>query len=254
MRPSHKTAIEIQRRYYTDLASRYDTMHAHEGDDDRAAIKFLQVLLRLVEARTVLDVGAGTGRAIRHLLQAAPDLRVCGVEPVAALIAEAVRKNGIPEGALVRAVGEQLPFRDASFDAVCSFALLHHVPEPEAVIREMMRVARKAVFISDGNRFGEGAGAVRLLKLFLYKSGLWRIANYIKTRGKGYLLTVGDGLAYSYSVYDSFDYIAKWADRLILIPAQPGKAKSWLHPLLNSPGVMVCALKEDALSRSSSCS
>ena len=108
----------------------------------------------------------------------------------------------------------------------------------------MLRVARKAIIITDGNRFGQGRPAVRLLKLFLYKTRLWGAVNFLKTRGKGFLVTEGDGLAYSYSVYDSFELIADWASRVIMIPVDTAKPRSWLHPLLTSAGVIVCALKE----------
>jgi hypothetical protein len=74
---------------------------------------------------------------------------------------------------------------------------------------------------------------------------LWAAYNYLRTGGKGYRITEGDGLAYSYSVYDSFGLIAGWADRLILIPSNADeKGTSWFHPLLNSGGVLVCAIKE----------
>jgi hypothetical protein len=39
--------------------------------------------------------------------------------------------------------------------------------------------------------------------------------------------------------------IEQWADRVILIPSETGTKKlSWLHPLLNSGGVIVCAIIE----------
>ena len=109
----------------------------------------------------------------------------------------------------------------------------------------MLRVARRAVFICDSNRFGQGSRIARLTKLALYKTRLWNLYTYLRTRGKGYMITEGDGLAYSYSVYDSFELVARWADRIILVPSEPkGKASSWFHPLLNSAGVLMCAIKD----------
>ena len=116
--------------------------------------------------------------------------------------------------------------------------------DANAIVREMLRVARKAVIIIDGNRFGQGGWPVRLLKLGLYRTGLWKIVNYLKTGGKGYLLTEGDGLAYSYSVYDSFDLLADWAEQLIVIPSDPCEANSWFHPLLTASGILACAIKK----------
>lgn len=36
---------------------------------------------------------------------------------------------------------------------------------------------------------------------------VWWIADWVKTRGKGYMLTEGDGLAYSYSVFENYNQI-----------------------------------------------
>lgn len=236
--------VAAQRRYYTETASRYDSMHASEGDADAWNFQLITAFLQMVGAKSVLDVGAGTGRGVQRLLDDAPGTFVCGVEPVPALIDQAVAKNRDSRSNFVQASGEALPFLDGSFDAVCSFAILHHVPKPAIVIGEMLRVARKAVFIADSNRFGQGRWPVRAAKLALFKAGLWPIVNYAKTRGKGYSFTEGDGVAYSYSAYDSFDQIAKWADRLVIVPAERCRASSWLHPLLTAGGVLVAAFKE----------
>ena len=119
-------ATTIQRKYYTDTASRYDHMHAHEGGADASITKFMYALLRTQEVRTILDVGTATGTGIRDLKQALPDVFVCGVEPVAALVEQAVLNGNIASGPVIQATGEALPFADASFDAVSEFATLHH--------------------------------------------------------------------------------------------------------------------------------
>jgi ubiquinone/menaquinone biosynthesis C-methylase UbiE len=238
------SGIELQRKYYADAAARYEQMHEHEGSGDALTTKFVHSVLRMIDARSILDVGTATGRGLRDLKDALPHAFVCGVEPVTALLRQAVEAGNTASGPIVGGSGEALPFPDSSFDAVCEFGVLHHAPHPNAVVKEMLRVAKKAVLISDSNRFGQGSRAARLLKLGLYKSKLWGTFNYLRTSGKGYRLTEGDGISYSYSVYDSFDLLSKWADHLILFSPVGQKPASWLHPLLNSSGVLVCALKD----------
>jgi ubiquinone/menaquinone biosynthesis C-methylase UbiE len=166
------------------------------------------------------------------------------------LVRQGIREGNTSSIAIVRGTGEALPFPDRSFDVVCEFAVLHHASNPNAVVREMLRVASKAVIICDSNRFGQGSPLARLAKLALYKTGLWRVFTYVRTRGKGYMITEGDGLAYSYSVYDSFDLIAQWADRIVTVPCGETNHSSWFHPLLTSAGVLLCAIKDESLPHS----
>jgi hypothetical protein len=133
------------------------------------------------------------------------------------VVQQAVRNGVTASGPIVQATGDALPFASASFDAVCEFATLHHAANPSAVV-----------------------------KLALYKTKLWRALNYLRTGGKGYVITEGDGLAYSYSVYDCLGLVHRGADRVILISTTgDAKSRSWFHPLLTSGGILVCALREN---------
>jgi hypothetical protein len=125
---------------------------------------------------------------------------------------------------------------------VCQFGVLHHVKEPNVVVSEMVRVARRAVFLSDSNRFGQGRMHARILKLVLARSGLWPVANFLKTRGTGYTISDGDGLSYSYSVFDSLQVLRSWCDRLVLVPTSQADHSSWFSPLLTSSHVLMCAV------------
>ncbi len=177
MNSKRQAAVEIQRKYYRDGAERYESMHGHEGDADESLFKIFSLFVHFVEAGSVLDVGAGTGRGVRKLLNVVPDAYVCGVEPVEALIHQAITKNDVPRQCMVCASGEMLPFPDQSFDVVCSFAMLHHVPDPNTVVREMLRVARKAVLILDSNRFGQDPGRCAFSNSLCTRlaSGVWQI-------------------------------------------------------------------------------
>jgi SAM-dependent methyltransferase len=219
-------------------------MHGRERDGHDLALRFLSALVQQFELRSVLDVGCGTGRVLRHLRERHADLHVRGVEPVPALIRQAIEAHGVAAENIVCGRGEALPYADSSFDAVCEFGILHHVAQPNAIVREMLRVARHAVFLSDGNRFGQGSLSSRLAKLALYRLKLWPLVNYVKTRGRGYTVTAGDGLAYSYSVFDSYALLSQWTPRVILIPTSLSNTKGWANPLLTAGQVLACAIRD----------
>jgi ubiquinone/menaquinone biosynthesis C-methylase UbiE len=233
----------LQREYYARTAAAYDAAHMYEGSEHDVALGYATALFEALGIRSVLDVGTGTGRTIRSLAQA-PGVHIVGVEPVRELLDRA-RDSGVPARSLVQGSGFQLPFPDKSFDAVFELAVLHHIPDPEPMIREMTRVARRAVFLSDDNRFGRGRPVARLLKLGIHWSGLWPAFYRLKTRGKGYQYTDDDGISYSYSVYDSYRLLSGWADRVFLVPTGLPAGHSRLHPLLTNFHVLLCAVKGD---------
>ena len=91
----------------------------------------------LGDARTILNVGAGTGSyepAGRELT---------AVEPSRVMIEQR------PAGAApaIQASAEDLPFEDDSFDAAMALITVHHWADPLAGVAELARVARKRVVI-----------------------------------------------------------------------------------------------------------
>lgn len=89
----------------------------------------------LGDARTVLNVGAGSGS------YEPPDRQVLAVEPSAVMRAQR------PAGAApcIAATAERLPFVDQAFDAAMAVATTHHWPDPIAGLRELRRVAARVV-------------------------------------------------------------------------------------------------------------
>lgn len=231
----------IQRGYYATTASQYNHAHVNGDDSHSVALGYMSGLLTSIDARSVLDVGSGTGRAASFLRQRHQDMLVVGVEPVIELLDRRDRQVG---ATYVCGSGLSLPFPDRSFDAVCATALLHHVPDPASAIAEMTRVARKAVMISDANRFGQGSRMARMTKLAIWRSGCWPLYSWLRTRGRGYLYSVGDGVYYSYSIFDSAPALDAWGNRTFVIPTARG-LRGGYHPLLTAPEGLLVAVREE---------
>lgn len=215
--------LDFHRDYYGRTASLYDTMNVHERDEHSFAVATLIGQLDFFGFRSVLEVGAGTGRLLLQLKAARPDLRVCGVEPVGGL-RQVGHQKGLKESELVEGNGYALPVAAGDYDLVCCFGVLHHVPEPGKVVCEMLRVAGKAVLISDSNNFGQGRPLIRLAKQCLHRAGLWRLATLIQTRGKGYHTSESDGLFYSYSVCDNHEQVRRACARTYWLGTQSSGA------------------------------
>ena len=100
--------------------------------DPRIAIHIWNAL---GDARTVLNVGAGSGS------YEPDDRRVLAVEPSAVMRAQR------PSGAApcIAATAESLPFGDRTFDAAMAVATAHHWRDPIAGLRELRRVAGRVV-------------------------------------------------------------------------------------------------------------
>ncbi len=120
------------------MAARYDaigrTYTATRGTEPRIAARIWDAL---GDARTVVNVGAGTGS------YEPPDRDVTAVEPSAVMIAQRP-----PDAApAVQASAEALPFADASFDAAMAVLTIHHWSDFAAGAAELRRVARDRVVV-----------------------------------------------------------------------------------------------------------
>jgi len=87
-----------------------------------------------------LDVGCGTGRWLRRLVQRG--LWPVGIDLTAGMLQRAAAEGlGSP---LLAASAEHLPFLDGCFDLVSSVTVVQHLPQPaqQNVLKEMARVLR----------------------------------------------------------------------------------------------------------------
>lgn len=99
--------------------------------------------LRIAGPARVLDVGCGTGEFEHLAHQRFPEARLVGVDVTPDMLA--VARGKFPDAAWVTfllAEAEALPFASEHFDAVVSCSMLHHVQEPERLLRECARLLR----------------------------------------------------------------------------------------------------------------
>lgn len=233
------TEVEIQRNYYAKTAQRYNEMHIYDKDDEHNfALSFMVAILDYLEIKSILDIGSGTGRAIMYLKDKRPNIRVVGLEPVKEL-REVGYCQGISKTELVDGDALNLQYKNDEFDLVCEFGVLHHIKTPTIVVSEMLRVANKAIFLSDSNNFGQGSLFARSTKQLINLFGMWRIADFIKTKGKGYTISEGDGLGYSYSVFDNYKQIRQQCKSVHFLNTKDGE----INPYKTASHVVLLGIK-----------
>ena len=120
-----------------------------ESDAHREGEDLDLIVVWAVEGKSALDVATGGGHVARRLREAG--LHVVSCDPA----------RGMKPDVICRA--EELPFEDASFDVVVSRVAAHHFEDPDAAVKEMARVSRDRVLVSDNLYMGEAVeGAERI--------------------------------------------------------------------------------------------
>jgi SAM-dependent methyltransferase len=110
-------------------------------------------MLDLADGDRVLDVACGPGNFTREFASVVGTAGLAvGIDASPTMLARGVADTPGGEVAYVRGDAVALPFRDASFDAVCCFAALHLFAEPFVALDHMTRVltpgGRIAIFTS----------------------------------------------------------------------------------------------------------
>ena len=118
-----------------------------------------------------LDIGCGTGTAVVNL-SLTDRIEEAHGSDISIGMLRACHKNA--KGAhthviLTQSNAESLPYRDESFDFITCHAILHHVPHPEQVVREVHRLLKpggralvaEPVFHISRNEFQESIAAMK---------------------------------------------------------------------------------------------
>lgn len=107
-----------------------------------------RLLQHFPQARSVLEVGCGTGHFTRWLH--AQGLAAVGLDISAAMLAQAQTLGGLP---LAQGEAIRLPFADGAFDLTALVTTLEFLNRPQAVLGEVLRVARHGLLLGVLNRW-----------------------------------------------------------------------------------------------------
>lgn len=118
--------------------------------------------------RLVLDCACGAGDLTHHLATSLPQAQMIAVDLHPQTLAYAAHHRSSPHLHWQRADIKQLPYPDRSFDLVTCQLALHHFSEEDAtwVLRELHRVSRRWVFVTDLTRSRLGYFGVWLITKF----------------------------------------------------------------------------------------
>jgi ubiquinone/menaquinone biosynthesis C-methylase UbiE len=117
----------------------YDTM-------DHSAVNriFVDELLAVrPQPGDVLDLGTGTALIPVELCRREPTCRVMAVDAAVSMLELARYNVGSTDRIqLAKVDAKQLGYEDGMFDTVMSNSIIHHIPEPLAVLAEAVRVTK----------------------------------------------------------------------------------------------------------------
>ncbi len=114
--------------------------HCAHGALEERAERFVRLFENQIpEKSRILDLGGGWGFYDKPLRERGHEHLVLDVV-----------KPGYQKAPVVLYDGSKIPFPDLSFDVTLLVTMLHHVPDPEALIREVRRVTcQKIVVVED---------------------------------------------------------------------------------------------------------
>jgi SAM-dependent methyltransferase len=133
-------APDIARGNQADATYAYDELHAAEGRHfwfiSRSRLIAWAIRRYFPDARSLFDVGCGTGGVLTALRSALPRVRFAAADALLAGLAFARRQ--LPDVAFAQVDIRRLPY-DREFDLIGVFDVLEHLDDDEHALREMYR-------------------------------------------------------------------------------------------------------------------
>jgi ubiquinone/menaquinone biosynthesis C-methylase UbiE len=108
------------------------------GPEGISPVDVLRQSVLDVQPDSIVEIGCGTGQLARSVIDASPGVDYVATDLSPAMV-EATAALGVPA---VVAPADDLPFAEGTFDVAVAAWMLYHVPDLDAVLREVRRVLR----------------------------------------------------------------------------------------------------------------
>lgn len=195
---------------FTVISRRYDLLnHLLSLNVDRRWRRALVAMSRVGEGDDVLDVATGTGDVAIEFVRRTRSRTVVGVDRSAGMLEVARRKlrqrRLERRIALVEGDAMDLPFDDASFDAVTIAFGLRNLPDYAAGVREMARVLKTGGRLLVLEFFPPAGGVFQRLYNLYLKTVLPVVGRAVSGSGEAY-----DYLSSSIREFASHDDVRRY--------------------------------------------
>jgi len=157
----------------------YQTVGRWADQQEKALLKWL--LSKFKAARSILEVGSGTGHFTRWLSE--QGLLALGLDSSRPMLEEAMR---LKSPACLQADATALPFRSASVDLVAFITTFEFLPDPIQALAEAIRVAREGLVLGVlnaqsrlGRQYKHAAGPIWEAARFYTPNELKRVVHEV---------------------------------------------------------------------------
>lgn len=135
--------MDFQSRIREEFATQAETLSVATAFTDADVLDRIRAAIGPTDTMGILDVGCGPGILAAALAQEVREVVAFDLTPeMLAKARQRCQEAGLQNVRFELGRAEALPFSAETFDVVVTRATLHHFPDPQQVVREMVRVVR----------------------------------------------------------------------------------------------------------------